>query len=164
MHQLPDDGSWDDAITLLGPSSTRSRCARRLTDGGGGRGGRRDPSAEEVLTLDMLAVACRLDPPWSSRVDAGSGFARHFGAGAGALGIDLGTTNSVAAIATSDGVEFILGSAASACIPRSSPSVGRRTVVGSDAKRYKLTEPQHVIHSAKRFIGQNIRAAQVQLR
>ncbi|HUS33261.1 MAG TPA: Hsp70 family protein, partial [Kofleriaceae bacterium] len=36
-------------------------------------------------------------------------------------------------------------------------------VVGQDAKRYRLTEPQHVIHSAQRFIGQNIRAPLVQL-
>ena len=34
---------------------------------------------------------------------------------------------------------------------------------GPDAKRYRLTEPQNVIHSAKRFIGQNIRAPLVQL-
>ena len=81
-----------------------------------------------------------------------------------ALGIDLGTTNSCAAIATPTGVEFILG-------PRGErvhsstvafPSTGG-VVVGGDAKRYKLTEPQHVIHSAKRFIGQNIRAPMVQL-
>jgi molecular chaperone DnaK len=36
-------------------------------------------------------------------------------------------------------------------------------VVGADAKRYRLTEPHHVIHSAKRFIGQNIRTPLVQL-
>ena len=38
-----------------------------------------------------------------------------------------------------------------------------RNAIGTDAKRYRLTEPQHVIHSAKRFIGQNIRAPLVQL-
>src|SRR4051812_1758192 len=36
-------------------------------------------------------------------------------------------------------------------------------VAGSDAKRYRLSEPHHVIHSAKRFIGQNYRAPLVQL-
>ena len=35
--------------------------------------------------------------------------------------------------------------------------------VGADARRYRLTEPGHVIHSAKRFIGQNTRAPLVQL-
>src|SRR3954449_8415166 len=81
-----------------------------------------------------------------------------------ALGIDLGTTNSVAAIATPTGVEFILGQRAERVHPSvvAFPSTGG-VVVGQDAKRYRLTEPQHVIHSAKRFIGQNIRAPLVQL-
>jgi molecular chaperone DnaK len=81
-----------------------------------------------------------------------------------ALGIDLGTTNSVAAIATPTGVEFILGPRGERVHPSTVafPSSGG-VVVGADAKRYRLTEPQHVIHSAKRFIGQNIRAPLVQL-
>ncbi len=81
-----------------------------------------------------------------------------------ALGIDLGTTNSVAAIATSTGVEFILGPRGERVHPSvvAFPASGG-VVVGGDAKRYRLTEPQHVIHSAKRFIGQNIRAPLVQL-
>ncbi len=81
-----------------------------------------------------------------------------------ALGIDLGTTNSCAAVATPTGVEFILGPRGE----RVHPSVvafpqGGGTVVAGDAKRYKLTEPLNVIQSAKRFIGQNIRAPLVQL-
>jgi molecular chaperone DnaK len=81
-----------------------------------------------------------------------------------ALGIDLGTTNSVAAIATPTGVEFILGPRGERVHPSTVafPASGG-VVVGGDAKRYRLTEPQHVIHSAKRFIGQNIRAPLVQL-
>jgi molecular chaperone DnaK len=81
-----------------------------------------------------------------------------------ALGIDLGTTNSVAAIATPTGVEFILGPRGERVHPSvvAFPSSGG-VVVGPDAKRYRLTEPHHVIHSAKRFIGQNIRAPLVQL-
>ncbi|MCX5746848.1 MAG: Hsp70 family protein [Proteobacteria bacterium] len=81
-----------------------------------------------------------------------------------ALGIDLGTTNSVAAVATPTGVEFILGSRNERVHPSvvAFPTAGG-VVVGSDAKKYRLTEPQHVIHSAKRFIGQNIRAPLVQL-
>ena len=81
-----------------------------------------------------------------------------------ALGIDLGTTNSVAAIATPTGVEFILGPRGERVHPSvvAFPASGG-VVVGPDAKRYRLTEPHHVIHSAKRFIGQNIRAPMVQL-
>jgi molecular chaperone DnaK len=81
-----------------------------------------------------------------------------------ALGIDLGTTNSCAAVATPTGVEFILGQRAERVHPSvvSFPAAGG-VVVGADAKRFRLTEPQHVIHSAKRFIGQNIRTPLVQL-
>ncbi|NVB77324.1 MAG: Hsp70 family protein [Kofleriaceae bacterium] len=81
-----------------------------------------------------------------------------------ALGIDLGTTNSCAAVATPTGVEFILGQRAERVHPSvvAFPQAGG-VVVGTDAKRFRLTEPQHVIHSAKRFIGQNIRAPLVQL-
>src|SRR5262245_60226309 len=81
-----------------------------------------------------------------------------------ALGIDLGTTNSVAAIATPTGVEFILGPRGERVHPSTVafPSSGG-VVVGSEAKRFRLTDPHHVIHSAKRFIGQNIRAPLVQL-
>src|SRR5215212_5230149 len=70
-----------------------------------------------------------------------------------ALGIDLGTTNSVAAIATPTGVEFILGPRGERVHPSTVafPSSGG-VVVGSEAKRFRLTEPHHVIHSAKRFI------------
>src|SRR3954470_8740065 len=81
-----------------------------------------------------------------------------------ALDIDLGTTNSCAAVATPTGVEFILGQRAERVHPSvvAFPAQGG-VVVGPDAKRFRLTEPQHVIHSAKRFIGQNIRAPLVQL-
>jgi molecular chaperone DnaK len=81
-----------------------------------------------------------------------------------ALGIDLGTTNSVAAIATPTGVELILGARGERVHPSvvALPASGG-VVAGSDAKRYRLSEPHHVIHSAKRFIGQNMRAPLVQL-
>jgi len=81
-----------------------------------------------------------------------------------ALGIDLGTTNSVAAIATPTGVELILGSRGERVHPSvvAFPETGG-VVSGTDAKRYRLSEPHHVIHSAKRFIGQNMRAPLVQL-
>jgi len=81
-----------------------------------------------------------------------------------ALGIDLGTTNSVAAIATPTGVEFILGARGERVHPSvvAFPASGG-VVVGTDAKRYRLSEPHHVVHSAKRFIGQNAQAPLVQL-
>jgi molecular chaperone DnaK len=81
-----------------------------------------------------------------------------------ALGIDLGTTNSVAAIATPTGVEFILGARSERVHPSVVAFLASGAVVaGTDAKRYRLSDTAHVVHSAKRFIGQNIRAPLVQL-
>jgi molecular chaperone DnaK len=81
-----------------------------------------------------------------------------------ALGIDLGTTNSVAAVATRNGVEFILGPRGERVHPSvvAMPEIGG-IAVGTDAKLYRITEPNHVIASAKRFIGQNFMAPLVQL-
>jgi molecular chaperone DnaK len=81
-----------------------------------------------------------------------------------ALGIDLGTTNSVAAVATQAGVEFVLGPRGE----RVHPSVvaypeGGGLLVGADARLQRLVDTSNVIVSAKRLIGQNIRAPLVQL-
>jgi molecular chaperone DnaK len=81
-----------------------------------------------------------------------------------ALGIDLGTTNSVAAVATQAGVEFVLGPRGE----RVHPSVvaypaGGGLLIGADGRLQRLVDPANVIVSAKRLIGQNIRAPLVQL-
>jgi molecular chaperone DnaK len=81
-----------------------------------------------------------------------------------ALGIDLGTTNSVAAVATQAGVEFVLGGRGE----RVHPSVvaypaGGGIMVGAEARLQRLVDPNNVVVSAKRLIGQNIRAPLVQL-
>ncbi len=81
-----------------------------------------------------------------------------------ALGIDLGTTNSVAAVATAVGVEFILGPHGDRVHPSAVayPASGG-VVVGADARALRLVDDGTVITSAKRLIGQNIRAPMVQL-
>lgn len=81
-----------------------------------------------------------------------------------ALGIDLGTSNSVAAVATANGVEFIVAPNGERIHPSvlALPRAGG-VVVGADAKLFRLTEPENVISSAKRFIGQNFRSPVVQL-
>ncbi|MEZ4366656.1 MAG: Hsp70 family protein [Kofleriaceae bacterium] len=81
-----------------------------------------------------------------------------------ALGIDLGTTNSVAAVATPTGVEFILGGRGERVHPSvvAYPATGG-IVVGADAKAHRLNGPERVVSSAKRLIGQNFRAPIVQL-
>ncbi|HVK75123.1 MAG TPA: Hsp70 family protein [Kofleriaceae bacterium] len=81
-----------------------------------------------------------------------------------AVGIDLGTTNSVVAVATPTGVEFALGPQGE----RVHPSVvsfppGGGVVVGLDAKVRRAAEPETTIYSAKRLIGQNIQSPLVQL-
>lgn len=80
-----------------------------------------------------------------------------------ALGIDLGTTNSVAAIATPTGVEFVLSPRGERIHPSvvAVPSAGG-VLVGTDARLQRLAEPDCVIYSAKRFIGQNLRSPPVQ--
>jgi molecular chaperone DnaK len=81
-----------------------------------------------------------------------------------ALGIDLGTTNSVAAVATQAGVELVLGPRGE----RVHPSViaypeGGGMLVGAEAKLQRLVDPNNVVVSAKRLIGQNMRSPLVQL-
>ncbi len=81
-----------------------------------------------------------------------------------AVGIDLGTTNSVVAAATPTGVEFALGQHGERIHPSvvAYPPQGG-VVVGLDAKARRPTEPTTTIFSAKRLIGQNIRSPMVQL-
>ena len=81
-----------------------------------------------------------------------------------ALGIDLGTTNSVAAVATATGVDLVLGPAGERVHPSvvAYPLEGGM-VVGADARMHRLVDPTRVVYSAKRLIGQNLRAPNVQL-
>ncbi|MEZ4403544.1 MAG: Hsp70 family protein [Kofleriaceae bacterium] len=81
-----------------------------------------------------------------------------------AVGIDLGTTNSVVAVATPTGVEFALGASGERIHPSvvSYPPDGA-VVVGLEGRRLRPDYPAHTIYSAKRLIGQNVRAPLVQL-
>jgi molecular chaperone DnaK len=81
-----------------------------------------------------------------------------------AVGIDLGTTNSVAAVATPTGVEFALGPHGERVHPSTVayPS-GGGVVVGGEARMRRVVDPRNTIYSAKRLIGQNIRSPMVQL-
>ena len=81
-----------------------------------------------------------------------------------AIGIDLGTTNSVAAVATPTGVEFTLGPGGERIHPSvvSFPAEGG-VIVGADARPRRAMDPPNTVFSAKRLIGQNMRAPMVQL-
>ncbi len=81
-----------------------------------------------------------------------------------AIGIDLGTTNSVAAVATATGVEFTIGGAGERIHPSvvAFPAAGG-VLVGLEAATQRAVDPANTVCSAKRLIGQNMRAPLVQL-
>ncbi len=81
-----------------------------------------------------------------------------------AIGIDLGTTNSVAAIAGPGRVELARGAGGERIHPSvvSFPETGQ-VLVGAQAAVRRVVDPANTVHSAKRLIGQNIRAPMVQL-
>lgn len=80
------------------------------------------------------------------------------------IGIDLGTTNSVAAVATPTGVEFALDAKGQRIHPSVVAFPGQGGVlVGQPARDHRAIEPRHTVYSAKRLIGQNVRSPAVQL-
>ncbi|RMH38999.1 MAG: molecular chaperone DnaK [Deltaproteobacteria bacterium] len=81
-----------------------------------------------------------------------------------AIGIDLGTTNSVAALATPRGVVVTQGPNGERVHPSvvSFPAEGG-VLVGHEARARRAVDPQHTIYSAKRLIGQNMKAPLVGL-
>lgn len=80
------------------------------------------------------------------------------------IGIDLGTTNSVAGIATPEGVRLVVdGKGKTIHASVVSYPEGGGLFVGNQAKVRKATDPAHTIYSAKRLIGQNARSPLVQL-
>lgn len=72
------------------------------------------------------------------------------------LGIDLGTTNSLAALVFEDGPEVISQPGEDPIVP----SVLNRTsdgwVVGKEALDYRTSDPQNTIYSVKRLMGRDI--------
>ena len=81
-----------------------------------------------------------------------------------AVGIDLGTTNSVAAVATEAGIKLVVDPYANHIHPSavSFPAAGG-VLHGLDARDSRAVDPENTIYSAKRLIGQSIRAPMVQL-
>ncbi len=69
-----------------------------------------------------------------------------------AVGIDLGTTNSVVAIARTSGVEVLRDARGRAMLP-SVVAYGERTLVGDEARAMLLDQPDRVVSSIKRLMG-----------
>ena len=81
-----------------------------------------------------------------------------------AIGVDLGTTNSVAALARSGKVEVVAGANGERIHPSvvAFPDQGG-VLCGLDGRNRRPIDPENTIYSAKRLIGQNVRAPMVQL-
>ena len=81
-----------------------------------------------------------------------------------AIGIDLGTTNSVAGVATDDGVKLVVDEHSNPIHPSvvGFAEEGMK-VFGQAARIRKATFPTQTVYSSKRLIGQNIHAPLVQL-
>jgi molecular chaperone HscA len=69
-----------------------------------------------------------------------------------AVGIDLGTTNTVVAIATDQNVAVVRDAEGQALLP-SVVAFGDQVVVGEDARRTLLDKPDLVVSSIKRLMG-----------
>ncbi len=81
-----------------------------------------------------------------------------------ALGIDLGTTNSVAAWQKADSAEFVVDSNGN----RVHPSIvyypeNNQAVVGAEAKEQLGLQPANTLYSTKRLLGKSIEDPKVQL-
>ena len=73
------------------------------------------------------------------------------------LGIDLGTVNSCVATVL-DGKPQILGTGADAILPSCVGFKNGKTLVGHDARRQAVSDPEKTVASVKRLIGRNIDA------
>jgi len=69
-----------------------------------------------------------------------------------AVGIDLGTTNSVVAIARASSVEVLRDARGLALLP-SVVAYGERILVGDEARALLLDQPDRVVSSIKRLMG-----------
>ncbi len=73
------------------------------------------------------------------------------------IGIDLGTTNSLAALVGKDGPRILNRSNGDALIPSVVSFLEDGThIVGSEARARAVTHPAYTVHSVKRLMGQNL--------
>jgi Fe-S protein assembly chaperone HscA len=72
------------------------------------------------------------------------------------IGIDLGTTNSLVASMDGDQPRVIPGPDGSPLLPSVVMFTPEGPVVGADAKRRLLEDPEHVVYSVKRLMGKGL--------
>ncbi len=73
-----------------------------------------------------------------------------------AVGIDLGTTNSLVATVKSGAAEVLLNHDSQPLLPSVVRYLKDKTVVGAEAKAAQAIDPQNTIVSVKRFMGRGI--------
>ena len=80
-----------------------------------------------------------------------------------AIGIDLGTTNSCAAVIEDNQPKIIMYRGGSYTIPSLfAIDEGGRMLVGHDAKKQAALNPQDTVYAPKRLIGRSFHSAQVE--
>ena len=78
------------------------------------------------------------------------------------LGIDLGTTNSVVAVADGEQVTVLADEAGNRLIPSVvSFHPERRILVGEEARDRRLIDARNTVYSIKRLIGRPYKSAEV---
>ncbi len=88
-----------------------------------------------------------------------------FGATNRVIGIDLGTTNSLAAYMDLTGPKIIPGSDGDKLVPSVvSINPGGEIVVGNAARELLLTQPERTVYSAKRLMGRGLEDIQEELK
>src|SRR5438876_1469526 len=75
------------------------------------------------------------------------------------IGIDLGTTNSLVAYMEGDQPSVIPGQDGSPLLPSVVMFAPEGPVVGAEAKRRLLEDPEHVVYSVKRLMGKGLEDA-----
>ena len=80
------------------------------------------------------------------------------------IGIDLGTTNSLAALVNEDGPE-IIGPPENPCmIPSLLSRNGNRWLVGEEAREHLIASPANSVYSVKRLMGRGFEELEEEIR
>src|ERR1700704_2383906 len=88
-----------------------------------------------------------------------------FGASERVIGIDLGTTNSLAAFMDLTGPKIIPGSDGDKLVPSVvSVNPSGEIVVGNPARELLITQPERTVYSAKRLMGRGLEDIQEELK